>query len=221
MTAFAGFPPEAGTFLRELARNNEKAWFEPRKADYERLVKTPLGDGVEALAAACKVAGLPFTGDRKHSVFRIHRDLRFSRDKRPYKTFASAVLSRDGTKARDGVLYVHFDPEAPFVAAGFHQPDPDALRLMRTAILERGEAFKNALAALKDAGLALDQTETLVRPPRGFTSDDPDLSAAFKLKSFDVMRPLPESVFYGPDLVAEAVRIGREALPLLDFFWTR
>ena len=85
-TAFSGFRPEAIDFLAELAQNNDRAWFQPRKEEYERLLKTPMEALVAALADRFAARGLPLEADPKRAVSRIYRDTRFAKDKSPYKT---------------------------------------------------------------------------------------------------------------------------------------
>ena len=87
---FTGFRPEAIDFLADLAQNNERAWFQARKAEYERLLKDPMEDFVVALADAFAARKLPFQADPKRSIFRIYRDTRFAKDKSPYKTHIGA-----------------------------------------------------------------------------------------------------------------------------------
>ena len=81
---FTGFAPEATDFLAELAQNNDRAWFQPRKAEYERLLKGPMEALVAALAERFEARGIPLRADPKRSIFRIYRDTRFVRDKSPY-----------------------------------------------------------------------------------------------------------------------------------------
>ena len=87
---FGGFEPEAIQFLADLAQHNERAWFQPRKAEYERLLKVPLEWMIEDLAARLAERGVPLRADPRRSPFRIYRDIRFSRDKSPYKTHLGA-----------------------------------------------------------------------------------------------------------------------------------
>ena len=89
-SSFAGFTPAAIQFLADLAQNNDRAWFGPRKAEYERLLKEPLEQLCVALAGEFAARGLPLQADPKRSPFRIYRDTRFSGDKSPYKTNIAA-----------------------------------------------------------------------------------------------------------------------------------
>src|SRR5690242_11834110 len=87
---FDGFSPDAIQFLADLAANNDRAWFQPRKAEYERLLKEPLEALCVALDRQFKRRGIPLSADPARSPFRIYRDVRFSKDKSPYKTHVSA-----------------------------------------------------------------------------------------------------------------------------------
>ena len=99
---FAGFRPAAFAFFSELRDNNDPAWFKPRKAVYEAEVLGPFRELIAAVGAALHEAGLPLVGDPRHGIFRIYRDVRFSPDKRLYKTHAGAVLTRSGRQTRPG-----------------------------------------------------------------------------------------------------------------------
>src|SRR3954471_5903673 len=89
-STFPGFRREAIQFLADLAANNDRAWFQPRKADYERLLKEPMEQLCEALSERFAQRGVPLEADPKSSVFRIYRDTRFAKDKSPYKTHLAA-----------------------------------------------------------------------------------------------------------------------------------
>lgn len=110
-TAFPGFAPADLAFLTGLAAHNDREWFTAHRATYDDRLKPTLGALIEALNAAFAARDLPLAGDPKKSVFRIHRDVRFSKDKKPYKTHVSATLTRDGLKLSPGLVYVHIEPE--------------------------------------------------------------------------------------------------------------
>ncbi len=105
--AFPGFRPVALAFFRELKEHNDPAWFKPNKGVYDAEVLAPLRHLVGAVGAALEEAGLPLVGDPRRGIFRIYRDVRFSPDKRLYKTHAGAVLTRSGNKRDPGLLYLH------------------------------------------------------------------------------------------------------------------
>ena len=123
MTTFAGFGPNALPFFRALAFHQSREWFEANRDTYESAIRGPMGDFVEEVAERLRKAKVPIKGDRKSSLFRIHRDVRFSASKDPYKTNSGAVMTRSGGKNDPGLLYFHLSPEDCFFAAGFYQPE--------------------------------------------------------------------------------------------------
>lgn len=219
-TAFTGFSPGAYGFLRGLEANNERAWFTEHKPDYEREVLTPMRLLVVSAAQALAAADIPLTGDPGRAIFRIHRDVRFSADKRPYKTNAGAVLTRDGAKGLSGMLYIHLAPSGDFLAAGFYMPEREALSALREAIYTQQARFLSILDGLEAAGFGLSEMESLSRLPRGFEeAGEPRIVAALKQKSYLIRRPLPEGRMGSAAVLDDIVDFARHALPLLEFGW--
>ena len=118
---FSGFGPRAPGFFKALAFHQSKAWYDANRAIYEAEVKGPTVALLALLSQRFAAAGVPLRGDAR-SVFRLNRDVRFAREKHPYKTAGGAVLSRDGTRRTPGFVYLHIDPAGCFLAAGFWQP---------------------------------------------------------------------------------------------------
>ena len=165
---FAGFRPAAFAFFRELNDNNDPAWFKPRKALYEAEVLEPFRELIAAVGDALGRAGLPLIGDPRRGIFRIYRDVRFSPDKRLYKTHAGAVLTRSGNKRDPGVLYLHVAPGESMVAAGFWHPEAALLTRLRRAVLADTDGFLAIVARLAKADCPLSRDDKLSRPPGGF-----------------------------------------------------
>jgi uncharacterized protein (TIGR02453 family) len=175
-----------------------------------------VGDVAERL----RKAKIPIKGDRKSSLFRIHRDVRFSANKDPYKTNSGVVLTRSGGKNDPGLLYFHLSPEECFFAAGFYLPESDKLGRLRAAAARNPKAFKAMTAKLKKAGLILSAEDSLKRAPRGFEAiDDPQIAAATRLKSMVCLRPVTEAAIASPALVDEFCAFAGDALPLLKWGW--
>jgi uncharacterized protein (TIGR02453 family) len=217
--AFSGFGPRALDFFKALAFHQDKAWFEENRSLYEAEVKAPLEVLLRDLTAAFATMGLPLQGNAR-SVFRLHRDIRFSKDKRPYKTNSGAVLSRDGTKRAQGFLYLHLDPEGCFAAAGFWRPEPDETLALRRAIAGKPAAFRDVVARLGTAGLVLGDGDPLARLPKGFEAVvEPDLADTIRMRNILVRRALPPPAIGSPNLVRDLVRFAGEAEPLLRFGW--
>jgi len=219
-TGFNGFEPAAFAFFRGLTDNNERAWFLEHKAEYEAKVIAPFRQLLASLRTTMSAAGIPLAADPANAIFRIHRDVRFSNDKTPYKTHAGAIISRDGSKGRSGIVYIHIAAGGCFCAAGFWQPDRDLLGALREAIYVEPKRFAAIQSGLAKAGLTLDSEDSLSRLPRGYEdATDPALSAALRLKSFVVRRPLQQAHVESPALVDDVMAFTKDCLPFLQFGW--
>ncbi len=217
---FAGFGPKALPFFKALKFHQSREWFEANRETYESAVKGPMGDLVEDVAERLRKAKIPIKGDRKSSLFRIHRDVRFSTNKAPYKTHAGAVLTRSGGKDGAGLLYFHLSPEECFFAAGFHQPQSDELARLRAAAARSPKPFKAMTAKLKKVGLSLSAEDSLKRAPRGFEAiGDPEIASAVRLKSMVCVRPAAEALIASPALAEDFCVFASDALPLLKWGW--
>lgn len=219
-SAFAGFGPRALDFFKALAFHQDKGWFAENRVIHDDEVRRPFGLLIADLSAAFADEGLPLRGDPKTSLFRLHRDTRFAKDKKPFKTNAGAVLSRDGTKRAQGFLYVHLDPEGCFAAAGFYRPEPDEVLALRRRIADRPQDFRQMAGSLGGAGLDLAAAETLTRLPKGFEElADPEIGSAIRLKSLLVREAIPAETVFRPDLRDRLVAFALRAEPLLRFGW--
>jgi uncharacterized protein (TIGR02453 family) len=219
--SFTGFGPRALPFFKALDFHQDKAWFAENRAIYDEEVLGPLGAFVTDLAAACAAAEIPLTGTPRSAIFRINRDVRFAKDKRPYKTHAGAVLTRSGHKSDPGLFYVHVAPDGCFFAAGFYGLEPAPLGAFRKAIVTGPNRFRAVTTALSGAGLAFDRQWSLKRPPREAAGvEDPDLVEALKLKSIVVRRALTPAAIAREGLVQDALAFIETARPLLEFGWS-
>lgn len=195
------FGTESLAFFRGLARNNRKPWFESHRDDYERHVKQPLADLVQEMDLRFARIAPEMVGDPKRSVFRIYRDIRFSRDKSPYKTHAGcwffhrAASSKVGQEAHGGGagFYFHLEPGNSLVAGGCWMPPRPALNRFRAAIAGDRRAFERVALAKPIAKLGgLDRDHVLKRAPRGYGDDDP-AAEWLRLESFTVSRGLTDA----------------------------
>ena len=220
MGHFKGFGPKALAFFTALKFHQDRAWFEENKSLYQSDVLDPMVALIEDLASAFAKGRIPLKGDGKRSIFRIHRDVRFARDKSPYKTHAGAIMTRSGEKMDPGCLYIHIAPEGCFAAAGFHMPEADALARMRKAIRAHPAKFKALIAALKKGGLAFSDYDQLTRVPRGFEEfKGGPLEGAIRLKSLIVEESLAAKLIATPKLADALVDFTVRAKPLLTFGW--
>ncbi|HEY3222061.1 MAG TPA: DUF2461 domain-containing protein [Gemmatimonadales bacterium] len=198
-------------FLRGLARNNNKPWFEAHRDSYENDVRAPMRALIEELDVRLARFAPEITGDPKHSMFRINRDIRFSKDKSPYKTHAACWFRHQGASHRVGAeaeegsagLYFHLQPRESFVGAGIWMPPRPALNKIRDAIAEDAAGFarvvKNPRTRRRFGGL--DDGAMLKRMPRGFADDHP-AGQWLRYQSFTIGRSLGDRQVLGPRLAA-------------------
>jgi uncharacterized protein (TIGR02453 family) len=224
---FTGFRPEAIDFLAELAQNNDRAWFQPRKADYERLIKEPMESFVEALAEAFDRSRLPMQADPKRSIFRIYRDTRFSKDKSPYKTHVGASFpwvegidpDTDMSRSEHGNGgYFHLQPGENYVGGGLWMASKPRLDAFRQRIVDDEQGVRDALedpAFLAEFG-PVRSHETLKRVPPGLPADHP-LADMLRFKDIVFGRPMADDEVYAPDLPDRLADAYATATPVFRF----
>jgi uncharacterized protein (TIGR02453 family) len=215
---FNGFGEKALPFLKALNFHQSREWFQENRALFEQDLREPLGDLIDVLSERFGEAGIALRGDRKRSQFRINRDVRFSKDKRPYTDHVSAILSPDGTKMEQGVFFVHVGLERCFAAVAWWQPAPPLLQAMRAAVVEKPKVFRAMVSALKKNGLEIGAEGRLKRAPRGFEAvTEPDLAAAVRNRHFVVRHEIEPGRIHSPALADELFDFVRRARPLLDW----
>lgn len=217
---FPGFREEGLQFMRELKQNNRREWFKPRKSVYDDELVWPMQCLMAQLSAEAARRGLPLSADPEKAVFRIYRDVRFSKDKDPYKTHIGAVLTRTGDKKAPGGLYVHVEPGHSYVTGGFWRPDSRLLQAWRGRIEAMPDQFVALARGIESAGLALEADEKLKRLPRGANLDpEHPASEYLKWKSFLATRYVSDAELTRPELAETAIETLQGLFPLLDFGW--
>jgi len=206
--ASAGNPitPRAFQFLRELARHNDRDWFNANKPRYLADVRDPLLAFIAAVEPELALEG---------KLFRIHRDTRFAKDKSPYKTRAAiAFRGAEGGEAPSPAFYLHLEPGSVFAGAGIWHPSPETLKQVRDAIVAQPERWQRVTRA---KGCALDDDdERLSRPPRGYDPAHPRIED-LKRKSFTTSKQFAERDACSADFVRTYAVFCRRALPLMAF----
>jgi uncharacterized protein (TIGR02453 family) len=214
---FRGFPEEGIRFLRELKKHNDRDWFRDRKHLYQEHVEQPMAMLVTETASICRQHGLKLVANEKNPVMRVYRDIRFSADKRPYKTHVGAALH--GVKGKGG-LYMHISPEESFVAAGFWMPERPFLQAWRTAMVADPNVFLRLVKSLDKRDLALSEEDRLSRLPRGFDNQTQSEIAEFlKLTSYVVDRKLQPEEYRSPALIKVVTHFALATKPMLEFGW--
>jgi uncharacterized protein (TIGR02453 family) len=215
---FAGFPPEAMTFLRNLKKHNTREWFQPRKEIYEEKVKGPMLELVTALMQRLADFAPDYVADPNKAIYRVYRDTRFSKEKTPYKTHIAAIFKhRDLEKHSGAGFYFSVAPEEIEVGGGVYMPMPDHLLAIRNYLAENHEGFRR-IAAARDVRrlLGVVTGESLSRVPKGFAADHP-AADLLRMKQFLLFRTLESSLATTPKLFRELVSRFQAMAPFLEF----
>jgi uncharacterized protein (TIGR02453 family) len=229
-STFPGFRREAIQFLADLSTNNDRAWFQPRKAEYERLLKTPLEELCVALEAEFRARDLPLHADPVKSPFRIYRDTRFAKDKSPYKTHVAASFGwaddgeEGGARSHSENVhasggYFHLQPGEIYVGGGVWRPDPTWLRAFRDRVADDFDGFRAVVEApaFRDAfGSVSDEGESLKRVPSGYPPDHPAADLLRK-KNVTFGRRLSDAEAMSPGLPVTIADSFAVATPLMSY----
>jgi uncharacterized protein (TIGR02453 family) len=214
--SFPGFPPEALVFLRGLARNNRREWFQPRKPVFEEKVKRPMLELVERLNTDLRKFAPEYVTEPEKAVYRIYRDVRFSADKKPYKDHIAASFHGRGS-ANSGGYYVAMSHQNVAVGGGIYMPSPAELLAIRTAIGERHEELRRILRAAAVRKLLGEmQGEQLSRTPKGFAADHP-AADLLKFKRFILYVELAPELATTPKMYPEVLQRFKAMAPFLGF----
>ncbi len=204
-------------FLSELKVNNDREWFNKNKPYFEKA-KNEFYQLVEALIPAIaksspQVANL----EVKDTIFRIYRDVRFSKDKSPYKTQMGAYIAPGGRKSVYAGHYIHVEPGNSFLAGGSYCPQSDKLKNIRSEILYNIDEFKSILNQSKFKKLFNEISGSkLVRPPVGFPKDFEDIEL-LKFKDYTIFHPVADEFFNDPDFLRKSVSIFECMNPFNEF----
>jgi uncharacterized protein (TIGR02453 family) len=214
------FTPALFAFLRDLKRNNERGWFHANKARYEEAVREPalafiaeFGSRVHSLSPHLVADPRPVGG----SLFRIHRDTRFSKDKTPYKTHVGIQFRHELAKdVHAPGLYLHLEPGSVFAGGGIWHPDSDALARIRERIVAEPRAWQQAVGGRAFASGYRLGGDALKRAPAGFDREHP-LIEDLRRKDFIAVTTLDERAVCEPGFPAEYARLCEPMVPLLRF----
>jgi uncharacterized protein (TIGR02453 family) len=207
-------------FLRDLEQNNDRDWFAANKPRYVSQVRDPMLDFIAGFAPHLKRISSRYVADPRAnggSLFRIHRDVRFSKDKRPYKTNAGAHFRHEAARdAHAPGFYLHMEPGGVFAASGVWHPDGPALAKIRNAISGNPQGWQRVTSAKALGKRAELAGEALKRPPRGFDPDHP-LIGDIKRKDFFALARFTEAEACAPGFMEDFTESCRNFAPLTRF----
>ena len=208
-------------FLSNLKANNTKAWFDEHKKEYQKAQGDVLDTVVKLLARLSTfdedIASSYL--EPKACVMRINRDIRFSKDKTPYKTNFFAFINKGGRKSPYAGYYLHVEPGASFVGGGIYMPQPSILDSVRREI---AGSFKEWQSIVHDKELlhffpeSVKPSGKLVRPPKGYDPDSPAIDY-IKFKGYYTQRFIDNNEVTNPGFAASLAETFRSVKPLIDF----
>ncbi len=217
------FSPEVFAFLRELEANNEKAWWDTNKDRYVEVIREPALDFISDFGAEIEKISPHFTADTRTvggSLMRPYRDIRFSKDKTPYKTNVGIQFRHErGKDVHAPGFYIHFEPKASFAGVGLWHPETKVARSIRQAIHDDPDGWKKAARSRRftDAwSIVQDEDEYLKRVPREFDPDHP-MADDLRLKSFIASTRLTQAEVTSPTFAQDLAGRFEKAAPFTSF----
>ena len=212
--------PQTLKFLAALKKNNNKAWFDAHRPQYE-AAKIDFANFIQLVIDDLQRTDTTLSGlTSKDCLFRINRDVRFSNDKTPYKSNMGASIKRGGRKSGFAGYYFHLEPGASFVGGGLWMPDALSIKAMRQEIDYNWDEFKNILSGptfkkiYNDLYKGADQS--LMTVPKGYKKDNPALPY-LRLKSFIAETPLDDEELTKASLHKKTVAAFKALIPFLNF----
>lgn len=216
------FTPKAFRFLKDLAENNDRDWFKANQNRYEHDVRQPALDFIGEFSEPLYAISPHFTADPRKvggSLFRIQRDIRFSKDKTPYKTHVGIqfrhIASQDDVHAPG--FYLHLEPGACYAGVGLWRPSTADAYAVRDAIADDPKAWRNAAHSRSfTAAFEMSDGNKLQRPPKGFDADHP-LIEDLKRRDFTAGTPLAQRTVTSSSFIDDYTELCRTASPFMEF----
>lgn len=205
-------------FLKQLKENNNREWFTANKKSYE-LAKAEVEGLISAIIKALNLLDPSIQApDAKDCMFRIFKDVRFSKDKSPYKTNFGAFIAKGGRKTVNPGYYIHIEPGASMVAGGIYMPQPDVLKLLRNEVYFNSDEFEKILNAKDFVKYfkTLDDFDKLKKAPKDFPSDFPKIEL-LKYKSYIVTSKVDDEVVLSQKFTQRILDISKAMMPLNGF----
>jgi uncharacterized protein (TIGR02453 family) len=207
---------ETFSFLNKIKLNNNKPWFEKNRSLYEKARAEYLAFMINLVEGIRKIESIPEKEPAKY-IHRIYRDIRFSKDKTPYKSHFSSIIQR-GPESQKCPLYIHIQPGKSMVGGGIWDPSTETLKKIRQEIDYNSAGLKkiiNAKEFIKQFGEI--SGDKLSRPPKGYEADNPNIEF-LKFKQLYIQRSLDDDLVLSKHLIPEILKSYKAALPFFTFF---
>jgi uncharacterized protein (TIGR02453 family) len=220
MTTQTYITPELFKFFRELKANNNRDWFQANKERYEGQVREPLLRFITDFGVRLAEISPHYLADARKSggsLFRINRDIRFSKDKSPYKTAAGIQFRHEsGQDVHAPGFYLHLEPDSIFGGIGIWQPDTQTLNKIRDAIVEEPNRWRQIVSAETFAARFELSGDSLKRAPKGYDPDHP-LIEDLRRKDFIAATSFTEAEACAPDFIDRFAESCRTGAPFVQF----
>jgi uncharacterized protein (TIGR02453 family) len=198
-------------FLGKLEKNNSREWFAAHKDEFHTAQ-----ENIKAFLAAVEAEMNKIDVIEKTKLFRIYRDVRFSKDKTPYNKHLSFSMSREGAHRRGGYFF-KIDPREAFVACGFWAPEPNDLKLIRDHIAQDAKPLRKILSSKKfKDNFGYIEGEQLKNTPKGYDKEHP-AADLLKYKQFIVVKKFDIKTATGPNFVKEVINAYKAVRPWFDY----
>ncbi|MEP7237565.1 MAG: DUF2461 domain-containing protein [Ferruginibacter sp.] len=208
-------------FLKELKKNNNKIWFDEHRKEYD-AAKSDFLLLVEQLIKGIAGFDKPIGNlEAKNCTFRINRDVRFSKNKDPYKSNIAAYFNKDGKKGIGSGYYLHIEPGKTFAAGGIWVPEPAVLAGIRQEIDYSFAEWKKIITDRSFVKIFTEgiKGEALTRPPKGYDENNPAIEY-LKMKSFIVSHTFTDAEVQSKIFVKDVTKVFNSMKPLVDFLNT-
>lgn len=206
-------------FLKDLSKNNDRAWFENNRGQYEKS-KTDFLSFIETLIKEIGKFDVPIASlEARHCTFRINRDVRFSKDKKPYKNNMAGYFNKAGKKGIGAGYYLHVQPGESFAAGGIWMPEAAVIGKIRQEIdynLDEWKKITSAGTFKKYFPGGLENSDRLSRPPKGYEADNPAIEF-LKLKNFIVSTEFKDKDLISKGFEKEVAKAFKAMKPMIDF----
>jgi uncharacterized protein (TIGR02453 family) len=205
-------------FLKKLKNNNHKEWFDQNRPEYEQARESFIELIAQIIQKLGKTDHTIESADARKAIFRINRDVRFSKNKMPYKLNMAAAISEGGRKSPKAGYYLHLEPSNCFIGGGVWMPEPEVLKKIRQEIDYNGADLDKILQTKKFRELfgGLDQSDKLIRTPKDFEADHP-YADYLKLKSFFVVHSFDDKLITEKDFPEYCAKVLAAVHPLNEF----
>ena len=218
MNDFHGFPPASLKFLQRIRRNNNREWFARNRQTYDEAVKAPLQELVATLGGELRRVAPEVIADPARAIYRIHRDVRFSPDKSPYKTHVAAIFPVRGMPKNTGPgLYFHYSAEEVLIGGGVYAPEPAELRAIREHVAAHHRQLTKIVSARAFQRLFKGmEGEQLKNLPKGYLAGHP-AERYLRYKQFLFAKQFKPELALSGKLLSELVSCFRAGMPLIRF----